>query len=216
MIAALYVETNGVYFGLPDVDPWDVERDARNYAGPWPVVAHPPCARWSQLAAVCEARYGIKRGEDGGLFARALEQVREHGGVLEHPAQSTAWARYQLIPPAYGRWNGSLFSDNEWSTEVFQRNYGHRALKKTWLLYVGAHPPALNWSAPEAPEAWISTDRPTRELVVEHMGKKERSATPIEFRDLLLSIARSAAGAKSDAWRTRCVMSTENMTLDSI
>lgn len=46
MIAALYVEKNGVYYGLPDVDPWDKERDARLYAGPWPVVAHPPCSTW--------------------------------------------------------------------------------------------------------------------------------------------------------------------------
>ena len=43
MIAALFVETGGVYFGLPNVDPWDEERDARLYDGPWPVVAHPPC-----------------------------------------------------------------------------------------------------------------------------------------------------------------------------
>lgn len=43
MIAALYVEDGGEYFGLEDVDPWPIGRDARNYAGPWPVVAHPPC-----------------------------------------------------------------------------------------------------------------------------------------------------------------------------
>jgi hypothetical protein len=42
LIAALYVETGGVYYGLPDVDPWDEARDARLYDGPWPVVAHPP------------------------------------------------------------------------------------------------------------------------------------------------------------------------------
>jgi len=29
MIAALFVEKNGCYFGLPDVDPWDIKRDAR-------------------------------------------------------------------------------------------------------------------------------------------------------------------------------------------
>ena len=34
-IAALYVETDGCYFGLPGVDPWDEARDARLYAGPW-------------------------------------------------------------------------------------------------------------------------------------------------------------------------------------
>ena len=35
MIAALYVETGGCYFGLSHVDPWDRTRDARAYAGPW-------------------------------------------------------------------------------------------------------------------------------------------------------------------------------------
>ena len=48
MIAALHVEYRGVYAGLPDVDLWDRDRDARTYAGPWPVVAHPPCARWGR------------------------------------------------------------------------------------------------------------------------------------------------------------------------
>ena len=44
MVAALYVQRGGAYFGLPDVDPWDEERDARLYPGPHPVVAHPPCS----------------------------------------------------------------------------------------------------------------------------------------------------------------------------
>ena len=30
-VAALYVATGGCYYGLPDVDPWDEERDARLY-----------------------------------------------------------------------------------------------------------------------------------------------------------------------------------------
>lgn len=192
MIAALYVQQGGVYFGLDDVDPWPEDRDARKYAGPWPVVAHPPCARWSMLAPVCEARYGIKRGDDGGLFKTALATVRRFGGVLEHPAQSLAWPTFWLLRPVHGAWTKSLFADNEWVTEVYQRNYGHRALKRTWLLYVGANPPALDWSEPAPPEAWISTDRPTSEMPVEHMGKRERAATPPAFRDLLLSIARSA------------------------
>lgn len=46
VIAALYVETGGVYFNLDGVDPWDKERDARKYNGPHPVVAHPPCFLW--------------------------------------------------------------------------------------------------------------------------------------------------------------------------
>ena len=42
MIAALYVETSGSYFGLPGVETWDEAKDARGYAGVLPVVAHPP------------------------------------------------------------------------------------------------------------------------------------------------------------------------------
>jgi hypothetical protein len=48
VIAALYVEERGVYSGLEGVDVWGVSRDARRYAGPYPVVAHPPCERWGR------------------------------------------------------------------------------------------------------------------------------------------------------------------------
>lgn len=101
MIAALYVEKDGAYYGIPDVDPWDEERDARLYAGPWPVVAHPPCERWCQIASLVEAKLGhkdekYKIGNDGGTFEAALRAVREYGGVLEHPAYSLAWYKYEL------------------------------------------------------------------------------------------------------------------------
>ena len=39
-IAALFVETNGVYYGLDNIEPWDKQRDARKYKGPYPVIAH--------------------------------------------------------------------------------------------------------------------------------------------------------------------------------
>jgi hypothetical protein len=42
-IAALYVQTDGCYYNMEGVDPWDKKRDARLYKGPYPVVAHPPC-----------------------------------------------------------------------------------------------------------------------------------------------------------------------------
>lgn len=61
-VAALYVQTNGVYFGLDDVDPWDEKRDARLYDGPWPVVAHPPCEQLAPLA------WGRRNDDELGAF----------------------------------------------------------------------------------------------------------------------------------------------------
>ena len=67
-VAALYVERNGVYWNLPGVDPWDEERDARLYEGPYPVVAHPPCQRWCRFAKGIEKIHGYKVGDDEGCF----------------------------------------------------------------------------------------------------------------------------------------------------
>lgn len=70
-VAALYVETDGCYFGQPGVDAWDIERDARGYAGPHPIVAHPPWMRhigW-QIGR-CSRRIRLKAQHDMDLFTR--------------------------------------------------------------------------------------------------------------------------------------------------
>jgi hypothetical protein len=189
MIAALYVERGGVYWDLEGVDPWDEARDARTYAGPWPVVAHPPCSRWCQLASVNEARYGQTIGEDGGCFEAALEAVHRWGGVLEHPALSLAWDRFSLPRPIRGGWTGSMFAPG-FSTEVSQIAYGHRARKRTWLYSCGSRLIDLDWSEPPS-EAWVSWGDFDRYPDQPRLGKREAKATPIPFRDLLLDIARS-------------------------
>lgn len=147
MIAALFVARGGAYSALPGVVPYDGRaRDALAYAGPWPVVAHPPCSAWCQLAHVIQARYGHRVGDDGGLFAAALAAVRRWGGVLEHPAESRAWPAHGLPRPRRGAWAEGA---GGWVTEVSQRAYGHRARKRTWLYAVGARPADLDWSDPE-------------------------------------------------------------------
>lgn len=190
IIAALFVATRGAYFGLTGVDPWDEARDARKYAGPHPVVAHPPCSTWCQLARVNEKRYGHKVGDDGGCFASALASVRTFGGVLEHPAESIAWSRFDLVRPQFGTWIRG-FLDRGWVTEVQQGAYGHRARKRTWLYFVGPTPPALDWSAPD-PTATVSFLTNHGGGNLPRLSKKEAKATPPAFRDLLISLARSA------------------------
>ncbi len=108
MIAALYVETGGAYFGLEGVEPWDEVRDARYYTGPHPVVAHPPCDRWHQLSAVNAKRWGYRINDDEGCFAAALEAVRKFGGVLEHPAESRAFKFHRIPEPQPGGWQRGL------------------------------------------------------------------------------------------------------------
>jgi hypothetical protein len=191
-VAALYVETNGVYYGLPGVDPWDEQRDARLYAGPWPVVAHPPCSHWCQLASVNAARYEtFKIGDDGGCFAAALHAVETFGGVLEHPAYSLAWEGYGLPRPGRGGWTFNFFRPG-CSIEVSQSAYGHQARKRTWLYYVGASPPPLRSHDPRG-VAMIGNGIYSGEGTwAAKLSTRVASATPEEFRDVLLDMARSA------------------------
>jgi hypothetical protein len=185
VIAALFVETGGCYFGLDGVDPWDEARDARLYDGPYPVVAHPPCDRWHQLSAVNHKRWGFKINDDEGCFAFALGAVRKWGGVLEHPAESRAFKFHGIPEPSRG-WQQTI--DGDWTVEVDQAAYGHRARKRTWLLYSGdSPPPCIDLRKARGSHQIGLFDR---KLPV--MAKQEALETPLGFRDLLLSIARSA------------------------
>jgi hypothetical protein len=197
VIAALFVEEGprGVYQGLPDVECWGVSRDARLYAGPHPVVAHPPCARWCRLAGLVEARWGHRRGDDGGCFESALRSVRTHGGVLEHPAYSDAWAAYDLPrPPRHGGWVRGFCGG--WSTHVEQGRYGHAARKATWLYAYGTALPDLRWGSDLAAQHYAVVSWGQRRVLGgrgrPRSSKKAASRTPLAFRDELLAIARSA------------------------
>ena len=176
MIAALFVEKTGIYSNRPDVDCWDEARDARLYEGPHAVVAHPPCQTWGNFA-----RSGMTLrplGDDDGCFASALAAVRLHGGVLEHPAESSAWARFGLARPLSSGWHAADLVGG-WTCRVEQGHYGHRARKATWLFAVGCKLPSLKWG----PSKWTQT--------CERMGKAERLKTPPAFAELLLSMAWS-------------------------
>lgn len=203
MIAALFVETDGVYFGLSEVDPWDVRRDARLYTGPHAVIAHPPCERWGRYwSGGPSARVRRQRGDDGGCFTAALNAVRTFGGVLEHPEASHAWKTFGLVaPPRAGGWVNADFLGG-WTCCVEQGHYGHRARKATWLYAFGVELPALKWGPAEGcirlEQGFHSTEarRAARAAGLKpspRITEKERHATPIPFRDLLISIARTAA-----------------------
>lgn len=201
VIAALFVETNGVYFGLPAVDPWDLRRDARLYRGPYPVIAHPPCKRWGRFwHGSTRKPYQFELGADDGCFVAALASVREFGGILEHPADSHAWKAFGLVvPPRNGGWvRADSFG---FTCYVEQGFYGHFSRKGTWLYAVGRALPELRWGRGEQrihPVALAKHgyEKARRIGMVAMVGGKDkeriRDATPIAFRDLLILIAESS------------------------
>lgn len=201
-IAALFVEKKGAYSGLDFVDLWDIERDARSYAGPFPVVAHPPCARWCRLAGLVQARWGHQIGDDGGAFESALYSVRKWGGVLEHPAASKAFYHFGLpIPHPLGGWQRGICGG--WSCYVEQGNYGHPAKKATWLYCYGVEPPPLRWGMIPDKQAgalvsWCG-NKVKHSKGRQRISKKAASATPPAFRDVLLSIALNKGNLQNGA-----------------
>lgn len=202
MIAALYVETDGAYFGLPGVvDPWDEQRDARTYIGPWPVVAHPPCQRWGRFwHGSTRKPHQYKLGDDNGCFAHALSAVRRFGGVLEHPADSRAWSHFGLTKPErHMGWQRADMHDG-WSCYVEQGHYGHASRKPTWLYAHRTERPHLQFGpASQRLPQWMieryGYEKARRIGVVAMIGGKDktriRNATPEPFRELLISLARS-------------------------
>ena len=207
-VAALYVETDGAYIALPGVDPWDDPRDARTYQGPHPVVAHPPCQRWGRFWHGSTAKpHQFKKGDDGGCFAAALKALRQYGGVLEHPADSHAWDAFGLRKPIRtGGWLEA--APGLWTCCVYQGHYGHFAGKGTWLLVAGvasAELPELRWGKTAqrlhptavAKHGYAKARRIGMMAMVGGKDKTRiRNATPPEFRDLLLSIARKTYNAE--------------------
>lgn len=199
--AALYIVPDGVYAEVPGVELWGLPvRDAREYAGPHPVVAHPPCERWGRYwSGGPSASYRRELGDDGGCFEAALAAVREWGGVLEHPEASHAWRWFGLErPPRAGGW---IQADDQggWTCCVEQGHYGHPARKATWLYALGVVLPELTWgpspSGIRLDQGFHTAEerrRAGRLKPVQRLSKRQCAETPRPFRDLLIAMARSA------------------------
>lgn len=201
-VAALYVDPEGPYSRFGDrVDVWDASRDARRYAGPHPVVAHPPCGPWGRF-------WWRYRGGEGGADCAiaAVEAVRRYGGVLEHPAESGLWGR-ATRRQAHLKVRDSRESERPvglsdlplpgrpadayggYTVQVNQVDWGHPAIKSTWLYIVGVPRQRL----PSFP----ATGKPTHTMVrrrdnpheLPEVPKRLRHLTPPRFARWLVDLA---------------------------
>jgi len=186
-IAALYVDTKRGPYPALGVDCWDVGRDARRYAGPSPVVAHPPCQDWGSLRHF--AKHDPDRKSCGPI---AVDQVRRYGGVLEHPAGSHLW-NVKMMPKPGAQldfWRG-------FALEVDQCDFGHLARKRTWLYVVGCAvrdlPPLPSSKAPTHVIAPAKTAQARAAAIGRHIPKSQRHLTPVDFAKWLIVVASRCA-----------------------
>jgi hypothetical protein len=185
LIAALYIDPRGPYASRPDVDAWPLERDARRYAGPWPVVAHPPCGPWSCLRH-------LYRGAEHDTAAPAIAAVRAWGGVLEQPAYSRMFRAHRLPLPGDPP---DVFGG--WSIAVAQCDFGHVARKRTWLYLVGVDLEVAAWRPPpRVPTHWASGSRNAPRGAVppgiKVCSAEQRRRTPELFAEWLCLLALTA------------------------
>jgi hypothetical protein len=182
-VAVLFARADSVYKSLPDLDVYDIDRDARTYTGKLPVIAHPPCRAWCRLR-----QFAKPRPDEKELALFAVDQVRRNGGVLEHPAESTLWDVADLPRPGCGK---DAFGG--WSYSINQSWWRHPAPKPTWLYIVGAEP----WEIPEVPfHLGVALGR------VELLSRKAREATPVDLAKWLVELATKIRANRSGSYVT--------------
>lgn len=131
-VAVLFARSDSNYKSMAMCDVYDKDRNALNYEGGFSVVAHPPCRAWGQLRKMANPAPGEKE-----LALFAVQQVRQWGGVLEHPKKSTLWPVAGLPEP------GERDEFGGWTLPINQNWWGHRAEKPTRLYIVGCEPESI-------------------------------------------------------------------------
>ena len=186
VVAALYVDPRGIYPTLPGVDCWDESRDARLYAGPFPVVAHPPCGPWGKLRHLCTK-------QDPLCGPMAVRVAQRFGGVVEHPDRSKLWDFMALPKPgdATDAFGGRTY-------EVCQVDWGHVARKRTWIYVVGVDQRWVMRRLRERRGVGVATHVISQDAKRPIAGKLRASPqasrrTPRPFAEFLVELARRSA-----------------------
>ena len=173
---ALFVRGDSEYKTYPQIDSYDIERDALTFNGSCPVIAHPPCRAWGVLSHMANPEPGERE-----LALWAVSVVRTNGGVLEHPAGSRLFVEGDLPEPGW-------FPDSYggFTIEIDQYDFGHVAHKPTRLYIVGC-------SIGDLPPIPHRAGRAKKSITGQVPGtkrctQKEREYTPRPLIDWMLKV----------------------------
>lgn len=181
MVAVLFARNDSIYKSLPDCDVWDAERDAMRWPGGCPVIAHPPCRAWGRLRKFAKPAEGERE-----MALWAVSQVRQWGGVLEHPAGSTLWRAMELPQP------GERDEFGGYTLWISQWWFGHKADKPTWLYMVGIEPtdlPSIPYRIGEPAFVVNTSKRVGAVRRRPEISKAEREHTPLALAEWLRDVA---------------------------
>jgi len=184
-VAILCARRDSVYKTIGGCDVYDADRNAFSFDGKAPTVAHPPCRMWGRLRKMAKGSQ-VERA----LAPWCVLMVRECGGVLEHPAQSSLFKHMGLprpgqAPDVYGGW----------TLAISQFWFGHRAEKPTWLYICGISPrdiPELPYQMGQ-PSRVITNKKGLRSGMPgfrKECTKSEREHTPATLAHWLVELAR--------------------------
>ena len=142
------------------------------------MIAHPPCRHWSAFTA----QQALQDGKEAemALAIWAVDQLREWGGVLEHPAHSRLWDRLGLPMP--GSRSGDLAA-----VEVWQAWWGYPLRKRTWLLFSKVDPAGLEYP--------FRLDGGNNRRKQQLMSRNQRKATCEPFARWLVDAVKQTAAA---------------------
>jgi hypothetical protein len=194
-VAVLFARADSIYKTMEGVDVYDMARDARTFQGGAPIVGHPPCRAWGALSHMKRVK---PRQDEKALAPWCVAQIRQDGGVLEHPKGSKLWRYLGLpepdcLPDEYGGF--TLLID--------QYDWGHLAHKATRLyicgLSMGDVPPMPPPNT--APTQWsIAGASPNGGVKGTHrITDAQREHTPPALAEWLVELARRTRTPKSPA-----------------
>ena len=176
MIPVLFTQENSNYNKIKIFDCYDIKRDALSFNGRIPLIAHPPCRKFSKLRGLSTAPLSEKK-----LAFFALAKVRQFGGILEHPRSSTLWKD--------GNFNldGSVDSYGGFLRSVDLSWFGFPARKKTMLYFCGITPNQLP-AFPISLNAITHVISSTYKSDKKELSKNMRSTTPLQMIEFFIEV----------------------------